>query len=42
MKEELEGVLRVLWQKREQEELVFFTPMTGTRFLYRPKLMQTI
>jgi integrase len=42
MNEELEGVLRVLWQKREQEEWVFFNSMTGTRYLYRPKLMKTI
>lgn len=42
MNEDLEAVLWNLWQKREQEEWVFFNAMTGTRYLYRPKIMGTI
>ena len=42
MNEDLEKVLWSLWQKREQEEWVFYNPKTETRYLYRPKLMGTI
>lgn len=42
MNEDLEAVLWNLWQKREQEEWVFFNQRQGTRYLYRPKLMGTI
>lgn len=42
MNEDLEAILWALWQKRTQEEYVFFNPMSGNRFLYRPKLMKTI
>ena len=39
---DLEEVLWGLWQKREQEEWVFYNQARGTRYLYRPKLMGTI
>jgi integrase len=42
MNEDLEEVLWSLWQKREQDEWVFFNRRQGTRYLYRPKLMGTI
>ncbi len=42
MNEDLEQVLWNLWQKREQEEWVFFNRFSGTRYLYRPKLMGAI
>ncbi len=42
MNEDLEAVLWTLWQKREQDEWVFFNHRQGTRYLYRPKLMGTI
>jgi integrase len=42
MNEDLHEVLWSLWQKREQGEYVFFNVLTGTRYLYRPKLMGTI
>jgi integrase len=42
MNEDLEQVLWNLWQKREQEEWVFFNRLSGTRYLYRPKLMGAI
>jgi integrase len=42
MNEDLEEVLWHLYQKREQEGWVFFNHLTGTRYLYRPKLMKTI
>jgi integrase len=42
MNEDLEAVLWGLWQKKEQDEWVFFNPTRGTRYLYRPKLMGTI
>ncbi|MCX5891002.1 MAG: site-specific integrase [Deltaproteobacteria bacterium] len=38
----LEAVLWSLWQKKEQDEWVFFNQRQGTRYLYRPKLMGTI
>jgi integrase len=42
MNEDLEAVLWGLWQKRTQDEYVFFNHRQGTRFLYRPKLMGSI
>jgi len=42
MNEDLEAVLWGLWQKKEQDEWVFFNQRQGTRYLYRPKLMGTI
>ena len=42
MNEDLEAVLWGLWQKKEQDEWVFFNRLQGTRYLYRPKLMGTI
>ncbi len=42
MNEDLEAVLWGLWNKREQDEWVFFNRLQGTRYLYRPKLMATI
>jgi integrase len=42
MNEDLEEVLWGLWQKREQEEWVFYNRARGTRYRYRPKLMGTI
>jgi integrase len=42
MNEDLEKVLWGLWQKRQQDEWVFYNEKTGTRFLYRPKLMKTV
>jgi integrase len=42
MNEDLENVLWGLWQKREQDEWVFYNQKTQTRFLYRPKLMKTV
>lgn len=42
MNEDLEQVLWGLWQKREQDEWVFFNRVQGTRYLYRSKLMGTI
>jgi len=42
MNDDLEQVLWGLWQKREQDEWVFFNRVQGTRYLYRPKLMGTI
>lgn len=42
MNEDLEQVLWNLWQKREQDEWVFFNRLSGTRYLYRPKLMGAI
>jgi integrase len=42
MNEDLYEMLWGLYQKREQEEYVFVNPLTGTRYLYRPKLMKTI
>ena len=42
MNEDLEEVLWSLWQKREQDEWVFYNQARGTRYLYRPKLMGTI
>jgi len=38
MNEDLEVVLWGLWNKREQDEWVFFNRLQGTRYLYRPKL----
>ncbi len=42
MNEDLEQVLWNLWQKREQDEWIFYNHKMGTRYLYRPKLMGTI
>ena len=42
MNEDLEQVLWGLWQKREQDKWVFYNRKTGTRYLYRPKLMKTV
>jgi integrase len=42
MNSDLEAVLWGLWQKKTQSEYVFLNPKTGTRYLYRPKLMATI
>jgi integrase len=40
--EDLEQIFWSLWQKREQDEWVFFNRSRSTRYLYRPKLMGTI
>lgn len=42
MNEDLEQVFWNLWQKRDQEEWVFFNRTRGTRYLYRPKLMTSV
>jgi integrase len=42
MNEDLEAVFCALWKSREQGEWVFFNSRTGTRYLYRPKIMGTI
>jgi hypothetical protein len=42
MNGDLEAILWGLWQKKEQDEHVFFNQRQGTRYLYRPKLMGTI
>jgi integrase len=41
MNGDLEKVLWGIWQKRQQDEWVFYNDKTRTRFLYRPKLMKT-
>jgi integrase len=42
MNEDLEEILWNLYQKREQEEWIFFNSLTGTRYFYRPRLMATV
>jgi integrase len=42
MNTDLEAVLWGLWNKREQDEWVFFNRRQKIRYLYRPKLMGTI
>jgi hypothetical protein len=42
MNAELEIVLRDLWQKRRQDEWVFWNPMTGGRYTDRFDLMRRI
>jgi integrase len=40
--EVLHETLQQLWERRNQNERGFLNPKTGTRYLYRPKLMRTI
>lgn len=42
MNEDLYAVLWGLWQKRSQDEYVFFNSRQQDRYLYRPKLMGSI
>jgi integrase len=42
MNEDLEKVLRALWKNRQQDEWVFLSPKTGTRYVWRFKLMRSI
>jgi len=42
MNEDLEKVLWALWQKRTQDEWVFVSPLTGTRYKHRFTLIRNI
>jgi integrase len=42
MNEDLEQVLWTLWQKRTQDEWVFVSPLTGTRYKHRFTLIRNI
>ena len=42
MTEELFKVLWKEWEKREQNEWVFYNPKTETRYLRRPKLIKSL
>lgn len=42
MNEDLEQVLWALWQKRTQDEWVFVSPLTGTRYKHRFTLIRNI
>jgi integrase len=42
MNEDLENILWGLWNKRQQDEWVFYNPLTRTRYVYRFKLMRSI
>jgi integrase len=42
MNQVLYDTLWTLWKARKQEEWVFLNPRSGTRYIYRPKLMRSI
>lgn len=42
MNQVLYEVLWGLWERRQQDEWVFFNTITGTRYMRRPKLMRTL
>lgn len=42
MNQVLYDTLWGLWERRQQEEWVFFNTITGTRYMRRPKLMRTL
>jgi integrase len=42
MNQVLYDTLWGLWERRQQDEWVFFNALTGTRYMRRPKLMRTL